>query len=105
MSEAQDGGRNEVSVVAFSGTKLLQHPVPRFPSFLWGGVTALPSLLKAAFLSSPTLSWTVLRVFMSLGALLNEPPKAGGDFHPPALPETCLMLVLGSSFLHLQQEQ
>lgn len=76
-----------------------------FPLSSGGGVTALPSLLKAAFLSSPTLSWTVLRVFMSLGALLNEPPKAGGDFHPPALPETCLMLVLGSSFLHLQQEQ
>lgn len=39
---------------------------------------------------------------MSLGALLNEPPKLGCDFH---LSETRLMLLLGLSFLHLQQVQ
>lgn len=82
LSEAWYGRRNKISAVAL---------------FLWGKVTALPSLPKAAFLFSPTLSWTPLRVFMSLGTLLNEPSKA--------LPETCLMLVLGSCFLCFQQEQ
>lgn len=73
-----------------SGTECLSFPLSS------GGVTALPSLPKAAFPFSPTLSWTPLRAFMSLGALLN---------FTLALPETCLMLVLHCSFLHLQQEQ
>lgn len=54
------------------GTRLLQCPVPCFPSFLQGR-TALLSLQKAAFLFSPSLTWTLLKGFMFLGALLSEP--------------------------------
>jgi len=77
--------RQGVSCCTFLALSCCNTPCLGFP-LPSGGVTALPLLLKAMFVFSPTLSWTPLRDFMSPGVLLNEACKFWGGFSLPSPP-------------------